>query len=314
MALTKLNQLVTIYDNDGRLVTHDELPLERALPSRGITRPQDMLFERFDGSRVPVVVTAAPIGAEDGGIDSAVLIFQDVTQIHEVDDAKKDFLSMITHDLRSPLATIKGIPNSLNMPMKPEAEIQIGLDAIDEEVDHMTELVSNILDMSRIESGTRGVEREICHMADIVHDAVRWSVGSRHGFGRPIQANILSDLPEMYADPGQLGRVLDNLLSNAMKYTSGNVEIINSYDESSDTIRTEVIDQGEGIPTAKHTDIFDKFYRLREDRSGGREGSGLGLAICKSVIGAHGGKIGVNNNSQGGATFWFEIPRDPDQA
>ncbi len=221
---------------------------------------------------------------------------------------------MITHDLRSPLATIKGMAKSLSVMSKPESEIRLGLDAIDEEVDHMTELVSNILDMSRIESGTRGVEREICHMADISHDAVRRTLGSRHGQGRTIHATVPSELPEMYADPGQLGRVFDNLLSNAMKYTHGNVEIINSYNTSSDTIRTEVIDHGKGIPTAQHKGIFDKFYRLREDRSGGREGSGLGLAICKSVVGAHGGKIGVINNSQGGATFWFEIPRDPDQA
>jgi len=118
----------------------------------------------------------------------------------------------------------------------------------------------------------------------------------------------------MYADPGQLGRVLDNLLSNAMKYAPGNVEITTSYNSKSDTIRTEVIDQGEGIPSSQHNEIFDKFYRLREGNARGREGSGLGLAICKSVIGAHGGNIGVSNNSQGGATFWFEFPRDPDQA
>jgi len=314
MTLDEVNQLAALYNSDGRLLTHDELPLEVALAKRELTRPQDILFERADGSRVPVVITAAPIGAEDGGLDSAVLIFQDVTQIHEVDDAKKEFLSMITHDLRSPLATIKGMAGSLNVISEPESDIQVGLDAIDEEVDHMTELVSNILDMSRIESGTRGVEREICHMADIVHDAVRRSLKSRHGQGRSIRELIPSDLPEMYADPGQLGRVLDNLLSNAMKYAPGNVAIVNSYNRTNDTIRTEVIDQGEGIPTSQHRDIFDKFYRLREGNARGREGSGLGLAICKSVIGAHGGNIGVTNNSQGGATFWFEFPRDPDQA
>ncbi len=312
--LDEINQAASFYDNDGRLLRHDELPLEIALAEQGLTRPQDMLFERANGSRVPVVVTAAPIGAEDGGLDSAVLIFQDVTQIHEVDDAKKEFLSMITHDLRSPLATIKGMARSLNVIAKPESEIQVGLDAIDEEVDHMTELVSNILDMSRIESGTRGVEREICHMADIVQDAVRRTLGSRHGFEREIHATVPPSLPEMYADPGQLGRVLDNLLSNAMKYAPGNVEVVNSYNPKSDTIRTEVIDQGEGIPSSQHKEIFDKFYRLREGNARGREGSGLGLAICKSVIGAHGGNIGVNDNPQGGATFWFEFPRDPDQA
>jgi PAS domain S-box-containing protein len=314
MTLDEINQLTTLYDSDGRLVTGDELPLEIALTSREQTRPQDMLFEKTDGSRVPVVVTAAPIGAEDGGLDSAVLIFQDVTQIHEVDDAKSEFLSMITHDLRSPLATIKGMAQSLNNISEPETEVQLGLDAIDEEVDHMTELVSNILDMSRIESGTRGVEREICHMADIVPDAVRRTLGSRHGFDRAVNETIPSDLPEMYADPGQLGRVLDNLLSNALKYTAGNVEVVNSYNSGTDTIRTEVIDEGEGIPSSQHGEIFDKFYRLREGNSRGREGSGLGLAICKSVIGAHGGKIGVKNISKGGAMFWFELPRDPDQA
>ncbi len=314
MTLDDVYQLATLYDGDGKLVTNNESPLELALVSKKLTRPQEMLFERANGSRVPVVVTAAPIGSENGGLDSAVLIFQDVTQIHEVDDAKKEFLSMITHDLRSPLATIKGMAGSLNAISEPDSEIKLGLDAIDEEVDHMTELVSNILDMSRIESGTRGVEREICHMADIVQDAIRRTLGSRHGQGRSIKATIPSGFPEMYADPGQLGRVLDNLLSNAMKYAPGNVEIVNSYDVKTDTIHTEVIDQGEGIPASQHKEIFDKFYRLREGRARGREGSGLGLAICKSVIGAHGGKIGVNNNPQGGATFWFEFPRDPDQA
>jgi signal transduction histidine kinase len=314
LPLDDINQITTLYDSSGRLVINSELPLEAALAERKQTRPQDMLFEKADGSRVPVVVTASPIGAEDGGLDSAVLIFQDVTQIHEVDDVKSEFLSMITHDLRSPLATIKGMAGSLNAISKPDSEIKLGLDAIDEEVDHMTELVSNILDMSRIESGTRGVEREICHMVDIVQDAVRRTLGSRHGFGRAVNTTIPSDLPEMYADPGQLGRVLDNLLSNAMKYTPGRVNIVISFNPATDTIRTEVIDNGEGIPATKHSEIFDKFYRLREGNARGREGSGLGLAICKSVIGAHGGKIGVKNNSDSGATFWFEFPRDPDQA
>lgn len=314
MSLADLNRIANFYTNDGGLITSDELPLEMALTNEEHTRPREMLIERAGGTRVPVLVSASPIMSEEGELDSAVLIFQDVTQIHEVDEVKTEFLSMITHDLRSPLATIKGMAASLYAWTSPDKESRIGLDAIDEEVDHMIELVSNILDMSRIESGTRGVEREICHMADLVHDGIRRTIGTRHGFGRTIHANIPLDLPEMYADPGQLGRVLDNLLSNAMKYTPGNVEVVNSYDAEADIIRTEVIDHGDGIPPSQHKEIFDKFYRLREGRTQGREGSGLGLAICKSVIGAHGGNIGIINNSRGGATFWFEIPRDPDQA
>ncbi len=311
MSLDNLNRYANFYDEDGRLVKNDELPLALALANREQTRARPMIIERLDGSRVHVLVTAAPISAEDGGLDSAVLVFQDVAHIREVEEVKSEFLSMITHDLRSPLATIKGVAASLNVNPNLDGEGKIGLDAIDEEVDHMIELVSNILDMSRIESGTRGVEREICHMADIIHDAIRRTLNSRHGSGRVINATIPAGLPEMYADPGQLGRVMDNLLSNAMKYTLGKVEIVNSYNEKTDSICTKVIDQGDGIPHSQRKEIFDKFYRLREGRTQGREGSGLGLAICKSVIGAHGGSIGVSTNPEGGATFWFEFPRDP---
>jgi len=314
MSFDDLNRHASFYDGDGRLIKADELPLALALANREQTRPREMIIERMDGSRVHVLVTAAPISAQDKSLDSAVLVFQDVSHIRELDEVKSEFLSMITHDLRSPLATIKGLAASLNVSPGLDSESRIGLDAIDEEVDHMIELVSNILDMSRIESGTRGVEREICHMADIVHDAIRRTLNSRHGAGRTINATIPAGLPEMYADPGQMGRVMDNLLSNAMKYTPGPVEIVNSYDEDSDMIRTEVIDQGNGIPHSQQMEIFDKFYRLREGRTRGREGSGLGLAICKSVVGAHGGSIGVLTNSKGGATFWFEVPRDPDGA
>ena len=171
-------------------------------------------------------------------------------------------------------------------------------------------LVANLLDMSRIESGTTGVEREICHLADILPDAVRRVMATRYGAGRTVNVTVPADLPNMYADPTQLGRVVDNLLSNAMKYTVGEVGVSCGYVVDSDAIRTEVVDSGKGVPEDLKSEIFDKFFRTRLEKSRGREGSGLGLAICKSVIGAHGGTIGVETNTDGGATFWFEIPRD----
>jgi signal transduction histidine kinase len=125
-----------------------------------------------------------------------------------------------------------------------------------------------------------------------------------------VNVKIPADLPKMYADPAQLGRVVDNMLSNAMKYTVGEVGISCAYVVGSDAIRTEVIDSGEGVPEDLKSEIFDKFFRTRLEKTEGREGAGLGLAICKSVIGAHGGTIGVETNKDGGATFWFEIPRD----
>ena len=311
--LDDVNQSVSIYDANGRLIRSAELPLELALDRLEATPAIDLILERANGKRTPIVATATPIGITDGTLDSAVMIFQDVSNLKEVDEAKSEFLSMITHDLRSPLATIKGMAGSIRDGVFSDQDLQDGVDAIVEEVDHMTELVSNLLDMSRIESGTRGVEREICHMTDVVQDAVRRASNYRFGQNRNITVSIPASMPEMYADPGQLGRVFDNLISNALKYTNAEVFIKCEFNKESDSINVEVHDQGEGIPDIKRPEIFDKFYRVSEYSRLGREGSGLGLAICKSVIGAHGGTIGVRANEPTGSIFWFEIPRDPDQ-
>jgi two-component system sensor histidine kinase KdpD len=189
-------------------------------------------------------------------------------------------------------------------------EIQADLESIDEEVDHMTELVSNLLDMSRIESGTKRVDNEVCHVTDILSDAVQRASSFRYGVDRTVTIKVPKNMPEMYTDPGQLGRVIDNLLSNAMKYTLGDVDIICSQMSETDNIRTEIADKGNGIPVTLHPEIFDKFFRIRSGKQGGRDGAGLGLAICKSVVGAHGGQIGVKSNDAGGSTFWFDIPRE----
>ena len=313
-SLADIDRKVDFFDLNGRLLGNWELPLERALATGATTQPSEFLLQRADGSRIPILVASAPITTPDGTIESAVLVLQDLSQVYEAEDAKNEFLSMVTHDLRSPLATIKGIVRAMNIERELSEELSADLGSIDEEVDHMTGLVSNLLDMSRIESGTRGSDHEMCHMADILHDAVRRTSASRFGSNRRINVDIPTDLPEMYADPVQLGRVLDNLLGNAMKYTTGDVRVACIYGADGDLIRTEVIDIGEGIPEPMHNEIFEKFFRLSADKRVEREGSGLGLAICKSIVGAHGGDIGVVNNHGSGSTFWFEIPRDREQA
>jgi PAS domain S-box-containing protein len=308
--LSEINSNVGFFDTNGRLVAKQELPIERALDSGVETIASEMLLQRPDGSTLPVLVSAASIRIHSGEIDSSVLILQDLSDILQSERMKSDFLSMVTHDLRSPLAVIKGIINGMNVDTNANREMQADLESVDEEVDHMTELVSNLLDMSRIESGTKRVDSEICHVTDILSDAVQRVSSFRYGADRVVTIKVPIKMPQMYADPGQLGRVIDNLLSNAMKYTLGNVDIICSHEIESDNIRTEIVDKGNGVPVTLNPEIFDKFFRIRSGKRGGRDGVGLGLAVCKSVVEAHGGEIGVESNSSGGSTFWFEIPRE----
>lgn len=299
---------------DGKRMALDDIPMNAALASGQGVGPTEILFVRPDGGHVPVLVSSAPVFNEQGAIDSVVCVFVDITRIKELDQAKDDFLSMITHDLRTPLTTIKGLAAAaLDSVADSRPDAAIGfLEPIDEEVDYLAELVANLLDMTRIEAGGDMFDFEVCHLADIATDSVARMNRSRDGQGRRIHVNVPPDLPAIFADPGQVGRVVDNLLSNALKYSEDDIGVVARFDAESGTVRVEVSDRGPGIPVGQEKAIFDRFARLKGAGRRGRQGSGLGLAICRSIITAHFGEIGVES-SERGSRFWFSLPIDRDE-
>ena len=153
------------------------------------------------------------------------------------------------------------------------------------------------------------IELEECHLADITQDSMSRINRSRDAEGRDIHFNVPPDLPAIYADPRQIGRVLYNLLSNALKYSDEGIGITATVDPERGHLRVEVRDQRPGIPAAHHEAVFDRFSRLKGSGTRGRQGSGLGLAICKSIINAHFGEIGVRSTGNG-SVFWFTLPVD----
>ncbi|HXZ30624.1 MAG TPA: ATP-binding protein, partial [Dehalococcoidia bacterium] len=241
-------------------------------------------------------VTASPFVDSDGEA-CQLTTFRDITQRKQVElelmklsRLKSELLSNVSHDLRSPLTSIKGaISSLLQKDVKLDNETQqMLLSSVLEETDRLASLVTKLLDMSKLEAGTWEPEKEHCHIADIINEALerqKW-IDKKHIF----ETYLEPDLPEIYADYIQIRQVLVNLLENAAAYSEEGTKITVTAKSMNGEIRVSVSDQGVGIPQEDLAKIFDKFYRGTQKRQI-PGGAGLGLAICQTIVISHGGRI-----------------------
>jgi two-component system sensor histidine kinase KdpD len=231
---------------------------------------------------------------------------EQVQRLAESEKLHKALLDSISHDLRTPLASITGAVTSLlaeEGSYDQEAK-SILLNTIKEGAFRLNHFVANLLDMARLQSGSLKLRAEWHDIQDIVgvalreiHDVVE---------GHPVLVNIGPDLPLVRADFGLIEHVLINLLENAAKYAPGGSEIIVSAHAAENMMHTSVADHGPTITTHEREHIFDKFYRVQRSKS--ISGSGLGLSICRGIVEAHGGTIWVDSPLEGGNRFTFSLP------
>ncbi|HXD11369.1 MAG TPA: ATP-binding protein [Anaerolineales bacterium] len=226
--------------------------------------------------------------------------------LEESDRLKSALLSSVSHELRSPLATIKASITSLrsgNVQWKSSAREDL-LAAVDDETDHLNRLVGNLLDMSRIESGALKPQRQWNLIGEIVGGVIARMRQAAENHKLDVQ--IAEDLPLVPVDYVQMEQVFDNLISNSLKYAPPNTTIhITAQKQNKETLLVKVSNQGPTVPQEHLDRIFDKFYRVTDaDRV---TGTGLGLSICKGIIEAHGGHIWAENLSDGFA-FNFTLP------
>jgi two-component system sensor histidine kinase KdpD len=246
-------------------------------------------------------------------IDRAQLVAQTAhTQaLSESDQLKSALLASVSHDLRTPLAIMKGATSTLLA----DDIVWDGLtqraltQSIDTEVDHLNRIVGNLLYMSRIEAGALSAERDWQDLAEIVGAVLQRMSGLLHE--RKVSVELAPDLPLVPINATLIDQVLTNLLENALKYTPPGTPICIhvDYDRASEersAITTVVRDYGPGVPAEDLTRIFDKFYG-RGDSATQPKATGLGLAICKGIIEAHDGRIWAENCRDGGAAFMFTL-------
>jgi two-component system sensor histidine kinase KdpD len=224
----------------------------------------------------------------------------------EAEQLRSSLLSSVSHDLRTPLAVITGSASAFleSSPSVGEASRRELVQTILEESERLNRLIRNLLDMTRLESGTVKLKKEWLALEEVV-GAVLNRADSRLK-NRDVRANLPNDLPLVPFDPVLIEIALTNLLENALKYGADPIEI--SARIQSGELVVEVTDRGPGIPASEVSRVFEKFHRAGRDASPG--GVGLGLAICRAVIAAHGGRIWARNREQGGAAFCFTLPID----
>jgi two-component system sensor histidine kinase KdpD len=214
-------------------------------------------------------------------------------------------LNSISHDLRTPLASITGVLSTLQENGGLAGEMRRSLlDNAREEADRLNRLVGNLLDMTRIDSGAIQVTREPCDVQDVIGTALE-QVGDRLG-DHPVSVDIPNDIPLVPMDFVLIERVLVNLLDNAIKYSSPQAPIEIQARITSEHLEIKVQDRGLGIPVGELELVFDKFYRVQRPSS--VSGTGLGLAICKGIVEAHGGSIRAENRAGGGTVMTMNLP------
>ncbi|MCS6305562.1 MAG: sensor histidine kinase KdpD [Nitrospira sp.] len=221
----------------------------------------------------------------------------------ETERMRNAILSSVSHDLRTPLATISGAASSLAEDELNAAARKDLARSICREADRLDRLLKNLLDMMRIEAGAVQLSREWHPIDEVAGAALARLEGRLHD--HTVNTSFPADLPLIFVDGVLLEQVMINLVENAVKYTPPGSTIDLSASADDHQVIVEVADRGVGIPSGEESRIFDKFYR---DKTAGEGGVGLGLTICRGIVEAHGGRIWAENRSGGGAIFRFTIP------
>ena len=236
-----------------------------------------------------------------------LLLFQDLTLLHKLETVRKDFVSNISHELRTPLASLKALSETLqNGALKdPEASNRF-LSLMDDEIDNLTQMVQELLELSKIESGRVPLDKKKRCVDEIILQPVERMRLQAERSGISIETKIANKLPQLNVDLVRIQQVFINLIHNAIKFTPPGGKITISTIRETSQVVFSITDTGTGIPAKDLQRIFERFYKSDRSRSSG--GTGLGLSISKHIIEAHGGTIWVESVQGLGSTFYFSIP------
>ncbi|MDE2823380.1 MAG: PAS domain-containing protein, partial [Chloroflexota bacterium] len=261
-SLVRYHEVAIYRRTDGEQYEGSERPLARALDRGEVVRAEEILFDLPDGRKVTTLVNATPIYSDDGSIVSAIAVIQDMTPLEEVERLRNEFLAMVSHELRTPLTTIKGCTSVVLGSSDPLhiSELLQYFRVIDTQSDNLRSLVNNLLDMTRIEAGALSVTPRPIDVQTLVDETK--AAFLRRGARNTIEVDLDPDLPQVAADSRRITQVLDNLLSNASKYSPGSSTIRVTGSRDGFHVAISVTDEGRGILSEHMAGLFTKFSRI----------------------------------------------------
>jgi PAS domain S-box-containing protein len=295
-----------LRDSEGRAIAFNDMPYARALSGQTVPDYLAMGKHLITGRDLDLSIAAAPI--ESGGIVGAVLVIRDITALQELDRKKDEFLSVASHELRTPLTTIKGYTQLLAQTvddLRPD-ERATYINAVLGEIERMMGLISELLDVSRIETNRLQIHPQPIPWLEFIQ--ARVSAFQVQHPNRELRVALTADETIVTADPDRMRQVVDNLLSNALKYSADGTNIDVVVEASNGEMHTAVTDHGIGIPRDEIPQLFERFHRARNVSSRYYGGLGLGLYIARAIVEAHGGSISVESDEGRGSTFTMTLP------
>jgi PAS domain S-box-containing protein len=315
--LTWLSDLAEIIDQAlaGNIVMHREL------------------IAGVSGETVPLTlsISAAPLHDASQTVTrptGVVAVLNDITSNKQVEKLKDEFVSIVSHELRTPLTAIKGYTQHLIRRIErrlrearkkqqgtgplaelPESYDLRSLNIVQSESEHLERLVSDLLDLSRVQWGELNLQYSSFYLADVLAERVRLAQVSAEN--HTIFLDIQVQDSRIVADQLRIGQVFGNILDNAIKFSPPGRQVTVKLQEQDDEYLISVIDQGIGVNPEHFDHIFERFYRVRNIASRQYSGIGLGLFVARAIVEAHGGRIGFSSNQGTGSTFYFTLPRVP---
>jgi PAS domain S-box-containing protein len=295
--------------SDGTPYEDRDCPVSASLEDGTVHRCDSDLYWRRDGTSFPVEYTSTPI-VEGERVVGAVVVFKDISERREVERAKDDFVASISHELRSPLTSIRGYLELIGDEQSGDLndEQRRYLTIIERNADRLQRVVGDLLLIAQVDAGAIALELDLVDAGELIEHAIDVARPHAQSKGLELEAQVVAT-PALRGDRARLGQVLDNVLSNAIKFTpAGGRVVLRAFARDGDRVVIEIADDGLGMSAREQEQLFQAFYRTPAASELGIRGTGLGLTIVRALVEAHGGAVSLTSATGEGTTFRIELP------